>query len=67
MKKKLFMFALFAFGLLIVPNVSAKEAPVYEEANGLFFANGTAITIKARADGAAGGSGASVRFSRQGG
>ncbi len=54
MKKKLFMFVLFAFGLLFVPNAYAKKAPVYEEANNLFFANGTAITIKARTDGVAG-------------
>lgn len=54
MKKKLFMFVLFAFGLLFVPNAYAKEAPVYDDANKLFFANGTAITISERTDGASG-------------
>lgn len=54
MKKKLFMFVLFAFGLLFVPNAYAKEAPVYDDANKLFFANGTAITISERTDGVSG-------------
>lgn len=55
MKKKLFMFVLFAFGLLLVPGVdAAAKEPVYEKGNNLFFANGTAITIKARADEEAG-------------
>lgn len=55
MKKKLFMFVLFAFGLLLVPSVdAAAKEPVYEKDNNLFFANGTAITIKARADEEAG-------------
>lgn len=38
MKKKLFMFVLFAFGLLLVPGVdAAAKEPVYEKGNNLFL------------------------------
>lgn len=53
MKKKftMLMIAVVAF-CLAIPNVYAEESKVsYDEANGMFFAKGTAITISERTDG----------------
>ncbi len=49
MKKRILF--LIATIVLFVPRVMASEAPNYDEAAKLFFANGTPVTIEARSDG----------------
>lgn len=49
MKKVLFSVMALAASFLLVPTVNAKAAPTTED--NMFFANGTAVTIEARADG----------------